>query len=99
MFNHTTDAKAFVTAACTLAIALLTIGIGVNSTWAGSPDPRYLSHSNPSATSVPFRYAQNCVPTNGVCFAPGMQRPQTCCPGKSCSVTRRNQPGYLFCSN
>jgi hypothetical protein len=32
MANRTTVAKAFVTAACTLAIALLTIGLGVMAT-------------------------------------------------------------------
>jgi hypothetical protein len=36
MCNHTAVAKAFVTAACALAIALLTIGMGVNSLWVGS---------------------------------------------------------------
>ena len=35
MCNHTTNTNAFVKAACTLAIALFTIGIGVNSSWAG----------------------------------------------------------------
>lgn len=39
MFNRTTDAKAFATAACALAIALFTIGMGVNSSWAGSDQP------------------------------------------------------------
>jgi hypothetical protein len=38
MFNHTTDAKAFVMAACALAIALLTIGMGVNSSWAAGAE-------------------------------------------------------------
>jgi len=37
MFNRTTDAETFATAACALAIALFTICMGVNSTWAG-PD-------------------------------------------------------------
>ena len=39
MFNHITEAKTFVMAARTLAIALLTIGLGVNSAWAGSDQP------------------------------------------------------------
>jgi hypothetical protein len=39
MSNHTPVAKAVVIAACTLAIALLIIGMGVNSTWAGSDQP------------------------------------------------------------
>jgi hypothetical protein len=37
MCNHTAVAKAIVKAACTLVIALLTIGICVNSSSAGSP--------------------------------------------------------------
>jgi hypothetical protein len=36
MSNHAAVAKTVVTAACTLAMALLTIGMGVNSSWAGS---------------------------------------------------------------
>ena len=36
MCCHTTVTKAVVTAACALAIALSAIGMGVNSTWAGS---------------------------------------------------------------
>ena len=36
MCNHTAVAKAVVIAQRTLAIALFTIGMGVNSTWAGS---------------------------------------------------------------
>ncbi len=43
MCNHTAVAKAFVIAACTLAIAFLTIGMGVNSTWAGSDQPTGLN--------------------------------------------------------
>jgi hypothetical protein len=39
MLNRTTVAKAFATAACALAIALFIIGMGVNSTWAGSDQP------------------------------------------------------------
>lgn len=52
MFNHTTDAKAFVTAACTLAIALLTIGMGVNSTWAGSDQQSGLQSTHISSQVV-----------------------------------------------
>jgi hypothetical protein len=36
MYNHTAFAKAFVIAKRTLAVALLTIGMGVSSTWAES---------------------------------------------------------------
>jgi hypothetical protein len=45
MSNHTAVAKAFVMAACTLAIALLTIGMGVNATWAGSEQPSGLKYT------------------------------------------------------
>jgi hypothetical protein len=37
MCNHTAFAKAVVAAACTLAIAILIIGMGVNSTLAADP--------------------------------------------------------------
>ena len=50
MFNHT-HAKAFVTAACALAIALLTIGMGVNSSWAESDQPSGLNIA-PISTDV-----------------------------------------------
>jgi hypothetical protein len=54
MFNHTAVAKAVVTAACTLAIALLTIGMGVDPTWAGSDPPSALqSASTLSEVVVP----------------------------------------------
>jgi hypothetical protein len=36
MFNQPTVSRAFVKSACTMAIALLTIGMGVNSSWARS---------------------------------------------------------------
>jgi hypothetical protein len=39
MCNHSIAAKAIVKAASTLTIVLLTIGMGVNSTWAGSETP------------------------------------------------------------
>ncbi len=42
MFNRIPYAKVFATAACTMAIVLLTIGMGVNSSWAGSDQPSRL---------------------------------------------------------
>lgn len=39
MFNHIAVAKTFMKVACSLAIALLTIGMGVNSSRAGSDQP------------------------------------------------------------
>jgi len=45
MFDRTTDAKTFTTAACALAIALFTIGTGVDSSWAGSEQPSGLKYT------------------------------------------------------
>jgi len=39
MCNHTAVAKTSIKAASTLAIALLTMGMGVNCSWAGSGQP------------------------------------------------------------
>ena len=50
MFNHTAIAKALATAACTLAVALLTIGMGVNSSSAESDQPSGLK----LAAIIPF---------------------------------------------
>ena len=52
MFDHPAVAKAFVTAACALAIALLTIGMGVNSTRAGSDQPSGLNFTPISSGGV-----------------------------------------------
>jgi hypothetical protein len=51
MLNHPTDDKAFVKTACSLAIALLTIGMGVNSSWAGLDQPSGLK-STPISTNA-----------------------------------------------
>ena len=51
MRNHTATAKAL-QAACALAIALLIIGMSVDSTWAGSNEP-----SSPISTSAYTRIA------------------------------------------
>lgn len=94
MFNYTVLAKAFQTAACTLAIALSIMSMGVNSTWAETP-LNYLHHSNPLATPVPFRLVQACLPDTTLCFAPGMRAPLTCC--RACRNVKKGQPGYLYC--
>jgi len=71
MCNHTAVTKAIVMAACTLAIALLSIGIGGNSTWAGSDQPSSLNFTPISNDVVVHRapwsvrghriqYAQDC---------------------------------------
>ncbi len=85
MFNHTTVAKAVVTAACTLAIALLIIGMGVNSTWAAS-DPPFVRNFTPLPTALhtttvttadhhvtvgKWRFAFVCVHLGKGCSAPG----------------------------
>ncbi len=65
MCNHTADAKAFAIGPRTLAIALLTIGMGVNSTWAGSDQPSGLNFTpiSPevltSATAITAPFAIN----------------------------------------
>ena len=56
MYNHTAVAKAFATAACTLVIALLTIGMGVNSTWAGS-DPPIVQNFTPLSPALHINLA------------------------------------------
>jgi hypothetical protein len=52
MCSQATVAKAAVTAVCTLTIALLTIGIGVNSTSAGSNQPSGLKFTPISPEGV-----------------------------------------------
>jgi hypothetical protein len=45
MCDHTVVAKAVVTTACSLAIAFSTIGMGVNSSWAGSDQASGLNYT------------------------------------------------------
>jgi hypothetical protein len=52
MCNRFAYAKAFVTAACALAIALFTIGMGVSSSWAGSDPPSELQTASMSSEAV-----------------------------------------------
>jgi hypothetical protein len=54
MCNHTAVAKALVIAVCTLAIALLTIGMGADSAWAGSDQPSGLKVT-PVTSDVVFQ--------------------------------------------
>ena len=58
MCNHTAVAKAFVVAACTLAIALLTIGMSVNSTWAETGQPSERNFTSIASKSAPARTGQ-----------------------------------------
>ena len=59
MRNHTSVAKVVVAAAYTLAVALLIIGVGVKSSWAGSDPPSglnftpVLSDSSSAAARAP----------------------------------------------
>jgi hypothetical protein len=68
MFNHATDAKAFVMAACALAIALLTIGMSINSTWAGSDQPSRLKFT-PISTDVVVHPAPRSMRRGGIQYA------------------------------
>jgi|HubBroStandDraft_4_1064222.scaffolds.fasta_scaffold43494_3 hypothetical protein len=76
MCNHTAVAKAFVTTACALAFACLTIGTGVNSSWAGSDTPagNLFSHIHSQTDSRPSstirhrsRHAEACVVVGQEC--------------------------------
>jgi len=88
MFNHITEAKTFVMAASTLAIALFTIGMGVNSTWAGSDQPSALqsgSKLNPFRV-VSLSLRLNPSPQSPVTPRPKMLAQSTGCghPGDRC---------------
>jgi hypothetical protein len=95
MCNNTAVAKAFVIAARTLAIALLTIGMGVNSTWAGSDQPFRIKFTpisskvvfqpvtaagNPHRSITMPRTAQACLPNGAVC-----SKDEDCCSNR-CAV-------------
>jgi hypothetical protein len=71
----------------TLAIALLTIGMGATSTWAGSDPPSALkfTHSTKSLNYSPrMQVAQNCRLEMGICGGPHSTAP--CCPGFVCTI-------------
>jgi hypothetical protein len=53
MRDHTAFAKAFVAASCALAVALLTIGMGVASAWADSDQPVVLRSTQVSLFELP----------------------------------------------
>jgi hypothetical protein len=56
MRDHTAVAKTFVTAACALAIALGAIGMGVNSSWAGSDQPSGYKFTPISSFSLSYAH-------------------------------------------
>ena len=88
MCNHTAVAKAVVAASCALAVALFTIGMGVNFTWAGSDPSNYELKLTPISSEAVFqpahrsitmpRLAQN-TPKGGV---PKNNDPKNCASGK-----------------
>jgi hypothetical protein len=104
MCNRTTYAKAFVKAACALAIALSTIGMGVNSTWAGSDQPTGLNFTPISFEGVyrsgteadkARRFAAACVRYHEECtIPPDMRYP--CCTGHTCQPNP-NANGRYWC--
>jgi hypothetical protein len=63
MYNCTAVAKVFATAASTLAIALLIVGIGIDSTYAGSDRPPTFNYSQIPGTitdqTLPSRALHN----------------------------------------
>jgi hypothetical protein len=78
MCNHTTVAKALVVTACTLAIALLINGMGVDSTWAGSAPPP-ISSVAPSHAHTLYADSANlvsaaCPSKSRLCRFPAKQR-------------------------
>ena len=93
MCNHTADVRAYIT--LTLTIALLTIGMAANSARAQSDPPR--AHG----TLVQQRTAQAaCAGSGGLCFAPGMHQPLSCCnTSQSCRSLNGSakKNGTYFC--
>jgi len=90
MFNRTAVAKAFVTAACALGIALLTIDLGVNSAWAGSDQPSGLKFTPISSEGV---YRSGTKPDKARRFTQAIQggMPSLCGPEFTCPA------GYSCC--
>ena len=107
MGNHTAVAKAFVTAACALAIALFTIDMVANPTWAGSDQtpgmkftPRlfegvYRRSTNYKAAKA-TRFAQKCQQYHEECSKYPDTRFPCCDPNQSCEFNR-NANGRYWC--
>lgn len=105
MRNHTAVASAVVAAACTLAIALLTIGTGVNFAWAGSGQPSGLNFTPISFEGVyrsgtkadkATRFAQACMHFHEGCsIPPDMRFP--CCAGAQVCKPNPNANGRYWC--
>jgi hypothetical protein len=101
MCNRTTVAKAVVTTVSTLAIALLIIGMGVNSTWAGSDQPSGLNFTpispevitSATAITAPFAINQRTrvAPLKtAACLSNGKEcnKPEDCCSNECGAITR-----------
>jgi hypothetical protein len=95
MCNHTADKKDIVITAHTLAIALLTIDMGVNSAWAGSDRSSGLNNTPVSSEGVyrsgtkadkARRFTQACMQYHEECTPyPDMRYP--CCdPNQICDI-------------
>jgi len=106
MRNCTALAKVFVTAACALAIALFTIDLAVNPTWAGSDQtpvmkftPRLFEgiYQRSTKTAKATRFTQACVQYHEECSSyPDMRFP--CCdPSQSCE-SNPNANGRSWCT-
>src|ERR1022692_4494032 len=86
MCNHTAVAKAFVTAARALAFALLTIGTGINFSWAGSDQASGRNFTPISPVRGSFKLVQaSCDPLGYRC-APS--HPESCCTNRCFSPTQ-----------
>jgi len=105
MFNRTTVGKTFVTAACSLAIALITIGTGVNSSWAGSDQASGLKFTPISLEGVyrsgtradkARRFSQACMHFHEECSIPPDTR-FPCCAGAQVCQPNPNANGRYWC--
>jgi hypothetical protein len=98
MFNHTTDVKALVIAASALAIALLTMCVGVNCTWAGSGQSSGLEFTPITPRAAPhstYRLVQACAGFHNECSTTNPNIPR-CCGGFVC-VSNPNATGRTWC--
>jgi hypothetical protein len=104
MCNATEVAKRYTIAACAVAIALLTISVGVKSTWAGSDQQAGLKFTPISSEMVvyPLHARQGhliigsmsgCRSADGALSCACQQPYPVCCVGPhSCTCTKRDAP-------
>jgi hypothetical protein len=98
MCNPTVVAKAFVIGARTLALCVIAIAVGVNSTWAGSNQPSGLKFtpilSEGAAPHSTYRLVQACAGFHQMCDP---NRPDyACCQGLVC-VPNPNANARMWC--